>query len=116
MSPWKHDCSSLMTSHQILEDITGVPFTQSKGVSESYRWFAPELCSAPGVISTYSDVFAYGMTVVEVGDLFFVLHHIHIIVQCADNDWAASIFTHQADYGGSDRNAKGRKAEETHGP
>ncbi|KAF8525377.1 kinase-like domain-containing protein [Gautieria morchelliformis] len=51
---------------KILEDITGVPFTQSKGVSESYRWFAPELCSSPGVISTYSDVFAYGMTVVEI--------------------------------------------------
>ncbi|KAF8592368.1 kinase-like protein [Ramaria rubella] len=51
---------------KILEDITGVPFTQSKGVSESYRWFAPELCSSPGVISTYSDVFAYGMTIIEI--------------------------------------------------
>ena len=55
---------------KILEDITGVPFTQSRGVSESYRWFAPELCSVPGVISTYSDVFAFGMTVVEVSCLY----------------------------------------------
>ena len=50
----------------MLEDVTGVPFTQSKGVSDSYRWLAPELCIDPGILSMYSDVFAYGMTVVEV--------------------------------------------------
>ncbi|KAL5528090.1 hypothetical protein ACEPAF_7226 [Sanghuangporus sanghuang] len=50
---------------KIMEDLTGMPFTQSRGVSDSYRWFAPELCSAPGVLSTASDVFAYSMTVLE---------------------------------------------------
>ncbi|KAH8119614.1 kinase-like protein [Phellopilus nigrolimitatus] len=51
---------------KMMEDITGVPFTQSRGVSESYRWFAPELCSAPGILSPASDVFAFSMTVLEV--------------------------------------------------
>lgn len=50
---------------KMMEDLTGMPFTQSRGVSESYRWFAPELCSAPGVLSPASDVFAYSMTVLE---------------------------------------------------
>ncbi|KAK7042194.1 TKL/TKL-ccin protein kinase [Favolaschia claudopus] len=40
---------------QILEDITGSnPLTQSRGVNDSYRWFAPE-----------TDIYAYGMTVLE---------------------------------------------------
>jgi len=51
---------------KFMEDMTGMPFTQSRGVSDSYRWFAPELCSAPGVLSVYSDVFSYAMTVLEV--------------------------------------------------
>ena len=51
---------------QIMEDLTGMPFTQSRGVSDSYRWFAPELCCSPGILSTASDVFAYAMTVLEV--------------------------------------------------
>ncbi|KAJ6460773.1 kinase-like domain-containing protein [Mycena vitilis] len=29
---------------RIVEDITGIPFSQSRGVSECYRWFAPEVC------------------------------------------------------------------------
>jgi Protein tyrosine and serine/threonine kinase len=51
---------------QIVEDITGVPFTQSHGVSESYRWFAPELCVGQGVLSTSADIYAFSMTVLEV--------------------------------------------------
>ncbi|TDL26204.1 kinase-like protein [Rickenella mellea] len=50
---------------KMMEDITGVPFTQSRGVSESYRWFAPELCCGPGIISTRSDIFSFGMTILE---------------------------------------------------
>jgi serine/threonine protein kinase len=50
---------------QIVEDITGIPFTQSRGVADSYRWFAPEVCVGQGVLSTYSDIYAYGMTVLE---------------------------------------------------
>ncbi|KAJ7047565.1 kinase-like domain-containing protein [Mycena alexandri] len=49
----------------IMEDITGVPFSQSRGVSDSYRWFAPELCVGPGVLSLGSDIYAYAMTVLE---------------------------------------------------
>ncbi|KAI5115920.1 hypothetical protein M0805_005351 [Coniferiporia weirii] len=50
---------------KIMEEMTGMPFTQSRGISESYRWFAPELCSATGILSPAADVFAYGMTVLE---------------------------------------------------
>lgn len=50
-----------------MEDITGIPFTQSRGVSDSYRWFAPEVCVGQGVLSISSDVYAYAMTVLEVG-------------------------------------------------
>jgi len=50
---------------RIVEDITGVPFSQSNGVSDSYRWFAPELCIDEGVLSVGSDIYAYAMTVLE---------------------------------------------------
>jgi len=50
---------------KILEDVTGTPFTQSKGISDSYRWFAPEICSAPGILSPQSDMFSFAMTVIE---------------------------------------------------
>lgn len=50
---------------KILQNVTGVPFTQSKGISESYRWFAPELATEPGELSTYSDVFSFAMTILE---------------------------------------------------
>lgn len=67
-----------------MEDLTGMPFTQSRGVSDSYRWFAPELCSAPGVLSCASDVFAFSMTALEVrlchtASIFFlVLMHLNV--------------------------------------
>lgn len=51
---------------QIVEDITGIPFTQSRGVSDSYRWFAPEVCKGQGVLSASSDIYALGMTILEV--------------------------------------------------
>ncbi|KAF7301447.1 TKL/TKL-ccin protein kinase [Mycena indigotica] len=50
---------------KIVEDVTGIPFSQSRGVSDSYRWFAPEVCIGQGVLSLGSDVYAYGMTVLE---------------------------------------------------
>jgi hypothetical protein len=54
---------------QVVEDITGVPFTQSQGISDSYRWFAPELCVGPGILSTSSDIYSFAMTALEVGYL-----------------------------------------------
>ncbi|KAG6832982.1 hypothetical protein H0H92_004866 [Tricholoma furcatifolium] len=57
---------------QIVTDISGIPFTQSHGVVQSYRWFAPELCVGDGVLSPSSDVYAYGMTVLEVRPLGFI--------------------------------------------
>lgn len=66
-SPRTVHLSCWMTSLlQMIEDLTGVPFTQSKGVSESYRWFAPEMCCSPGIVSTSSDIFSFAMTVLEV--------------------------------------------------
>ena len=56
-----------------MEDLTGVPFTQTRGVSDSYRWFAPELCSSPGVLSPASDIFALAMTMLEVRSVLDVL-------------------------------------------
>ncbi|KAF7433209.1 hypothetical protein PC9H_005159 [Pleurotus ostreatus] len=51
---------------QIVEDITGIPFTQSRGVSDSYRWFAPEVCVGQGTLSVASDIYALAMTILEV--------------------------------------------------
>lgn len=51
---------------QVVEDITGIPFTQSRGVSDSYRWFAPEVCVGQGALSLYSDIYAYAMTILEI--------------------------------------------------
>ncbi|RDB23137.1 Serine/threonine-protein kinase STY17 [Hypsizygus marmoreus] len=51
---------------QIVTDISGIPFTQSHGVIQSYRWFAPEVCIGEGSLSPSSDIYAYGMTVLEV--------------------------------------------------
>ncbi|KAJ7819722.1 kinase-like domain-containing protein [Mycena olivaceomarginata] len=50
----------------IVEDIMGIPLTQSRGVPDSYRWFAPEVCIGQGVFFLSSDVYAYGMTVLEI--------------------------------------------------
>jgi len=50
---------------KIMETLTGVNMTQSRGISDSFRWFAPELCVSPGILSLSSDVYAYGMTVLE---------------------------------------------------
>ncbi|KIY73433.1 kinase-like protein [Cylindrobasidium torrendii FP15055 ss-10] len=51
---------------QIIEDITGASLTQSKGLESSYRWFAPEVCGeGDGKLTTHSDVYAYGMTILE---------------------------------------------------
>jgi hypothetical protein len=35
-------------------------------VSNSQRWLAPELCRDNGMLTTQSDIFAYGMTMLEV--------------------------------------------------
>jgi hypothetical protein len=50
-----------------------MPFTQSQNITESYRWFAPELCYGKVVMSTASDVYSFSMTVIEVR--FFCLLH-----------------------------------------
>ena len=47
-----------------MEELTGVPFTQTRGLSDSYRWLAPETTN--GTLSPASDVFSYSMTVLEV--------------------------------------------------
>ncbi|KAJ6506696.1 kinase-like domain-containing protein [Mycena sanguinolenta] len=51
---------------RIVEDITGIPLSQSQGLDDSYRWFAPEVCIGQGDLSLASDVYAYGMTVLEI--------------------------------------------------
>ena len=51
---------------QLMADITGEPFTQVRDVMDSYRWFAPELCTSEGALSCESDIYAFAMTVLEV--------------------------------------------------
>ncbi|KAJ7819707.1 TKL/TKL-ccin protein kinase [Mycena olivaceomarginata] len=51
---------------RIVEDITGIPFSQSREAPDPYRWFAPEVCIGQGVFFLSSDVYAYGMTVLEI--------------------------------------------------
>ncbi|KIJ56647.1 hypothetical protein M422DRAFT_197712 [Sphaerobolus stellatus SS14] len=66
---------------KIMENLTGVPFTQSKGISESYRWFAPEMCCSPGIISLKSDIFAFSMTVIEIFTGRPPYDHIHLTTE-----------------------------------
>ena len=47
-----------------MEGLDAKNFSQSDGVSDSYRWHAPERWTVG--MSTASDVFAYAMTVLEV--------------------------------------------------
>ncbi|KAF7370027.1 TKL/TKL-ccin protein kinase [Mycena sanguinolenta] len=50
---------------RIVEDITGMPYTQTRGVDDSYRWYSPEVMIGQGIMSLSSDVYSYGMTVLE---------------------------------------------------
>lgn len=48
-----------------MEDVVGSAiYTQSEGVQDSVRWFAPEV-NHDRVLSTRSDVYSFGMTVLE---------------------------------------------------
>ncbi|KAG2146626.1 kinase-like domain-containing protein [Suillus clintonianus] len=70
---------------KVLEDVTGVSFTMSAGVSNSQRWLAPELCRDAGMLTTHSDIFAYGMTILEIMTHEIPWHHIrhttHVIIK-----------------------------------
>lgn len=51
---------------KMVEDMSGAPFTQSKGVSESCRWLAPELLMGENAtMTTSSDIWSLGMTILE---------------------------------------------------
>ncbi|KAJ3547750.1 hypothetical protein NMY22_g1528 [Coprinellus aureogranulatus] len=50
---------------QIINDVSGTPFTQSSIVADSFRYFAPEVCTGSNIMSTMGDVYALGMTVLE---------------------------------------------------
>ncbi|PFH50547.1 hypothetical protein AMATHDRAFT_60805 [Amanita thiersii Skay4041] len=50
---------------KIVAEINGVPLTQSRGISSSYRWMAPELCTGEAIMSTSSDIYSFAMTVLE---------------------------------------------------
>ncbi|KAF9013352.1 kinase-like domain-containing protein [Cyathus striatus] len=51
---------------QIIHDVSGIPFTQSSGVAESYRFFAPEIILGNGILSTTTDIYALAMTILEI--------------------------------------------------
>jgi hypothetical protein len=48
-----------------LESIAGIEITNSKGVSSYYRWAAPEIVIT-NTFTKESDIFALGMTMIEV--------------------------------------------------
>ncbi|KAG2152023.1 kinase-like domain-containing protein [Suillus cothurnatus] len=70
---------------KVLEDVSGVNFTMSAGVSNSQRWLAPELCCDGGMLTTQSDIFAYGMTILEIMTHEVPWHNIrhttHVIIK-----------------------------------
>ncbi|KZT39669.1 kinase-like protein [Sistotremastrum suecicum HHB10207 ss-3] len=51
---------------KILENVTEVPFTQSKSFSDSFRYLAPEMCDDPPVLSPAADIYAFSMTLLEI--------------------------------------------------
>ncbi|ESK87053.1 tkl tkl-ccin protein kinase [Moniliophthora roreri MCA 2997] len=50
---------------KVVEDVAGVPFTQSRGLDDSYRWFAPEVCIGESTVSLASDIYAWSMSALE---------------------------------------------------
>lgn len=48
-----------------LAKLEGNLITQSVGVSDAYRWCAPEMCSDTSTVSTKSDIYSFGMTILE---------------------------------------------------
>lgn len=48
-----------------MEDITSVPFTESSGIPDVFRWCAPELLSTERRLAPPADIYAFGMTVLE---------------------------------------------------
>ncbi|KDQ57135.1 hypothetical protein JAAARDRAFT_78967 [Jaapia argillacea MUCL 33604] len=63
---------------KMVDDIAGsVSFTQSQGVSESYRWFAFELCYGTVVLSPAADIYAFAMTVSHCVPALELLTHDH---------------------------------------
>lgn len=45
-----------VNTSQVVEDISGAPLTQSRGVSDLCRWFAPELLMGQAVLTTSTDM------------------------------------------------------------
>ncbi|GJJ07439.1 hypothetical protein Clacol_001641 [Clathrus columnatus] len=81
LSKGNHLPHGVTTPLQIIEDFSGVPFTQSQGAIDSFRWFAPEMCRSPGIISTCSDVFAFAMTIIEIITMRFPYDHIKLTTE-----------------------------------
>ncbi|KAF8450802.1 kinase-like domain-containing protein [Boletus edulis BED1] len=75
---------------RVVEDITGVPFTQSAGVSNSQRWLAPELCFDKGRLTMAADIYAFGMTMLELMTHAMpwatVRHTTQVIIKVADGE------------------------------
>ncbi|KAJ8595364.1 kinase-like protein [Rhizopogon salebrosus TDB-379] len=75
---------------KVLEDVTGVNFTMSAGVSNSQRWLAPELCRDNGMLTTQSDIFAYGMTILEIMThnvpWHTIRHTTHVIIKLSKGE------------------------------
>ncbi|KIJ15246.1 hypothetical protein PAXINDRAFT_134116 [Paxillus involutus ATCC 200175] len=74
---------------RMVEDITGVAFTQSAGISNSQRWLAPELCFDKGKLTTAADVYAFGMTILQLMTHAMpwstVRHTTQVIIQVASS-------------------------------
>jgi len=51
---------------RIVEDTADISWDQDRGFGDAHRWFAPEVSIGEGILSLSSDVYAYGMTVLEI--------------------------------------------------
>ena len=68
-------------STQIIQDVTGAPLTQTSMMTDSCRHFAPEAFVDDGIVSRASDIYALGMTILEVFSA-----HIHHLPFCIGVD------------------------------
>jgi len=50
---------------KIMHDITGAPVSDVQGLPDSYKWLAPEVIFAEGIMSTRSDIYSFAITVIE---------------------------------------------------
>lgn len=76
----------------IVEDLSCLPISTAILGAGSTRWMAPELMEGSDPASKETDIWALGMTVLEVIRIFTSSYHIIDFIPDADNYDATTIF------------------------